>query len=79
MRDVALGIVACGLFAIATITAARADETTCSYARQDYSLGAVICVGSRIAIQCHAPDKGGKEAYWTRDHTEDCQAAPKNP
>jgi hypothetical protein len=58
-------------------TPARADETACLYAGQDYSLGAAICAGSRVAIECHAPYKGGKDAYWTKEHSEDCQAAPK--
>jgi hypothetical protein len=79
MRNVALAIAACGWSAIAATTPARADETTCQYAGQDYSLGAVICAGSRVAIECHAPDKGGKDAYWTRDRSEDCQAPPRNP
>jgi hypothetical protein len=77
MRNVALAIAACGLSAIAATAPARADETACLYAGQDYSLGAVICAGSRVAIECHAPDKGGKDAYWTKEHSEDCQAAPK--
>jgi hypothetical protein len=79
MRNVALAIAACGLSAIAATTPARADDNTCLYAGQDYSLGAVICVSSKILIQCHAPEQNGKDASWARDRSEDCQPSPKNP
>jgi hypothetical protein len=79
MRNVALAIAACGVSAIAATTPARADDSSCLYAGQDYSVGAAICVGSRILIQCHAPDQTGKDAYWARDHSEECQPPSKNP
>jgi hypothetical protein len=59
MRNVALAIAALGLSAIAATSPARADDNTCLYAGQDYSLGAAICVSSKILILCHAPEQNG--------------------
>jgi hypothetical protein len=79
MRNVALAIAAFGLSAIAATSPARADDNTCLYAGQDYSLGAAICVSSKILILCHAPEQNGKDAYWAKDRSEDCQPSAKNP